>query len=392
MTTCRVAEAAVAALDEAGLRWGEPGSAGPATRGDATALRLWCDGDPARVLAALRAALGGAVVGSATRFDRRRHVALAVRVTEGLALVDVTTGDFMVGPVLVVPAAEVTVDDRTATLTGQAAVADAVVRPLVEGRVPDRWCLAAGRRAWRALPIRTREDFLWRMRVQLGRRFSAGLAVVLDGWNQPRRALVRAARAGMAGMVGSADPAPPGLGDRLLRPVRRGPLDLDTRGVVVAVVGIDADDRARVAAELAATLVADGCRTRTARFTGAAGRTVTPAGRVAPGGRGRLGANHAIRHVWRHVTVVAAHRWLGGVVISDGWPPDPRTAPRAGTPAARAIERAVRPPDVVVVVGAPDGTVAVADGTLVVDPSIPVDEAVADVADRVLEIAHRVAG
>ncbi|MEU4221300.1 thymidylate kinase [Actinoplanes sp. NPDC026623] len=386
----------VAALDGGGRPWAWQGEAGAAERwaGDTGPkdLDVWyaappCDGGPIDVLVR---AYAGARVAEAHDPRRLRHVSLAIETTTGPAVVDVTYGDLRVGPVLLVPAAEVTTDPATHRLTHAAAVADLLVRPVLRGRVPDGPRLEEARAAWMSAPPGHREGFVRRLTAQLGAGVATELITLASGAppapGLPRRARLRlAARSLAPAVVGSTwaqrRAVVPAMGTA-------GPLGLRTRGVVVALVGTDGSGKSTVAEGLHDRLDRYGLSTTGAYFGMARGnlpgvalaRRLLQVGSTAPSpdaaalpgppasapvpvpapapidypGLRRVAAwFYAGEYIWRYLSVVAPAVRRRRVVIADRWVYDLRESPWPGSRAARFAELVVPAPDVLVLPDAP---------------------------------------
>ncbi|BEL07961.1 hypothetical protein Q0Z83_061520 [Actinoplanes sichuanensis] len=270
-----VLDTVVAALNTTGEDWAWQGAAGAPDRwvtdhGPAD-LDVWHAGGrsgAADPVAALARAHPCAVVADASDPRRLRHTSVAVLTDAGLAVVDFTHGDLRVGPVLLVPAAEITVDRVSHRLTGVAAVADLLVRPVLRGRIPDEERLAEAVEAWAKAEPARRSSLARRLTGQLGAAVAADLIGIAGGARPdpglPRRARLRlAARSLTPGTVGatwaqrhSVVPAGPATG----------PLGLRTRGVVVALVGTDGSGKSTVAAMLGDRLRGRGFATSSAYF------------------------------------------------------------------------------------------------------------------------------
>ncbi|WP_433795231.1 hypothetical protein [Actinoplanes sp. CA-252034] len=269
-----VMDTVTAVLDDAGADWAWQGSTGAPERWAAdngpADLDVWCAAgrqSPGPV-AALTRAYPCAVIADAADPRRLRHTGVAVVTATGLAVVDFTHGDLRVGPVLLVPAAEVTVDRAAHRLTGAAAVADLLVRPVLRGRIPDPDRLAEAREAWAAADPGPRAALARRLTGQLGAAVAADLIATAGGARPdpglPHRARLRlAARSLAPGALGatwaqrrSIMPAGPSAG----------PLGLRARGVVVALVGTDGAGKSTVAAMLGDRLRGRGFATSQAYF------------------------------------------------------------------------------------------------------------------------------
>jgi thymidylate kinase len=269
-----VLNSVMAALDGTGEHWAWQGASGAPERWAAdtgpTDLDVWCAterqwSDP---VADLARAHPCAVVADAADPRRLRHTGVAVLTTTGLGVVDFTLGDLRVGPVLLVPAAEVTVDRAGHRLTGAAATADLLVRPVLRGRIPGPERLDEARDAWAAAEPDQRASLARRLTGQLGATVAADLIAVAGGARSdpglPRRARLRlAARSLAPGTIGATWAQRRGI---LPAGPAAGPLGLRTRGVVVALVGTDGAGKSTVAAMLGDRLRARGFRTSPAYF------------------------------------------------------------------------------------------------------------------------------
>jgi thymidylate kinase len=335
--------------------------------------------DPFGPVAELREALNAAYVTNASSSRRLRHRALAVETTTGLAVVDVTVGDLRIGPLLLVPDAEVESSPRTHRLSGVAAMADLLIRPILRGRVPSPARTAEARTAWTTTPVRDRYHLLDRLRSELGtgivNRLTEALAGAVPDRDLPRRArrrlLVRSLLPdAIASTWAQRRDVVPVLGGG-------GPLGSRIRGAVVALVGTDGSGKSTVADRLDERLRSHGIRTRRAYFGMARGNLpgvnlarkllkVPPAdpGRQstvdAPRHLGRPAARrvaawyYAVEYGLRYLRHVAPHKWRKRVVIADRWVYDLRDSPWPGSAAARFVEWLVPAPDVLILADAPD--------------------------------------
>lgn len=385
----------VAALDGTGAAWAWQGAAGAPDRWVADTgpadLDVWWAADRRRAdpVAALARAHAGAVVADAADPRRLRHTGFAVLTDGGLAVVDVTHGDLRVGPVLLMPAAEVTFDPVAHRLTGAAAFADLLVRPVLRGRIPGPERLAEAAVAWAAAEPDRRSRMAWRLTRQLGAAVTSDLIAIAEGAEPdpglPRRARLRlAARSVAPGAFGST-----WAQRRAVLPAGRfaGPLGLRTRGVVVALVGTDGAGKSTVAAALDTRLRGLGFTTDAAYFGMARGNlpgvalarrllgvgstepSEPPSGTAGPAGSasdpaGAGGLDHpGLRRVaawyyageygWRYLRSVLPALARGRVVIADRWVYDLRESPWPGSPAARVAEMLVPAPDLLVLPDAP---------------------------------------
>jgi thymidylate kinase len=385
-----VLAATAEAMSRSGRRWAWQGPV------DATArwlldtgpkdLDLWydtdsvdapADADPDAPVASLRAALSCASVADSRHPGRPRHVSLAVETPTGAAVVDLTCGDLRVGPVLLVPAGEIGVDPVEHRFTGASAVADLLVRPILRGRWPEPARLAEAQQAWASTDDADRRRLLNRLAAQLGVGVAARLAATLDG-ARPDPTLPRRARARLvARSLVPANLAATWAQRRTVVPAgaAAGPLGLRVRGVVVAVVGTDGAGKSTVVDGLDERLRRYGLRTGSAYFGMARGNlpgvnlarrllgVSTPETNGSPAAQ-PMGTRHpylrraadwfyAGEYLWRYFRVVAPQRSRRRVVIVDRWVYDLRESPWPGSGAARAAQRLVPDPDVLVLPDAP---------------------------------------
>lgn len=355
------------------------------------------------VLAALRRVSPYAVVAESADTRRLQHLSLAFEVAGDLAVIDFTEGDLRVGAVLLVPAADITVDDSESTaprLAGTAGAADLLVRPLLRGKVPPAARLDQARACWAQASQARREAALDRWRGQIGEEADT-IAEVLGG-DTPDDYLARRVR----GRLLRRTIAPSGLRAAWAQrwsvaPAGRaaGPLELRTRGVVVAMVGTDGSGKSTVARQLAERLEVLGYDTAEAYFGMARGnlpgvdlarkvlgiapepdRTEatqaqpdsTEPAQAGPTQNGptqiegvdseelayplvrRVAAwFYAAEYAWRYTRHVAPAVRRREVVICDRYVYDLRDSPWPGSPAARFAQRIVPPPDVLVLPDAP---------------------------------------
>ncbi|GAB1640536.1 thymidylate kinase [Krasilnikovia sp. MM14-A1259] len=384
--------AVTAAVDRCARRWawqGRPGAAEQWLGEDGPKdLDLWYEPaspgteTPAQAIAA---ALPCAVVAEAHDPRRLRHISLAVETAAGPAVVDLTYGDLRVGPVVLATADEIGVDPATHRLTGAAAVADLLIRPVLRGRLPDQARLAEARAAWADAAAPTRAVLRDRLTVQLGARVAAEL-VAAAGGAAPDPGLPGRARVRLAALSLAPGNAPATWRQRrTVLPAGRsaGPIGLRTRGVVVALVGTDGSGKSTVADGLRERLHRYGFATASAYFgmargnlpgvglarrllgvpTVAAGPAPSPPVRGSPAadsppGNPRLRQAaawfYAAEYVWRYLSTVAVPKARHRVVIVDRWVYDLRESPWPGSPAARVAELLVPSPDVLVLPDAPD--------------------------------------
>jgi thymidylate kinase len=379
-------------LDAAGVAWAWQGETGAAERWAAATgpkdLDVWCAAPPAAADWAERLTRDYHAARVADARDPRRlcHLSLAVQTISGPAVIDVTHGDLRVGPVLLIPAADCTVDPATHRLTGAAATADLLVRPVLRGRRPDADRLREARVAWAGAGPEHRRGLARRLTEQLGARTAAELIAVAGGAT-PHPGLPRRARIRLAGL--SLAPATIGATWAQRRTVlpaaaAAGPLGLRVRGVVVALVGTDGSGKSTVAAGLRDRLRDAGLPTSAAYFGMARGnlpgvalarrmlrvgdtapsRPAPAVAAPAPAPALHAPADHvALRraaawfyageYLWRYLRVVAPAVALRRVVIADRWVYDLRESPWPGSRAARFAERLVPPPDILVLPDAP---------------------------------------
>jgi thymidylate kinase len=374
--------AVAVALDATGVPWAWQGAEDAPGRWAADTgpkdLDIWLGGDQRTaesVLAALRRHGPAALIAEAHDPRRLCHMSIAVRTATGPAVVDLTYGDLRVGPVLLVPAADVTTDARR--LTGAAAMADLLVRPVLRGRLPEAGRLVAARAAWAVAEPVPRELLVRRLTAQLGARVAADL-VSAAGGDCPDRELPRRARLRLAAWSLTPGVAPATWAQRrsvLPAGPAAGPYGLRTRGVVVALVGTDGSGKSTVAESLRAGLHEFGFATRAAYFGMARGnlpgvalaRRALGVGSTEPHeARGtsepvlthaplrKMAAwFYAAEYVWRYVRDVAPAVARGEVVVADRWVYDLRESPWPGSPAARVAEAIVPAPDVLVLPDAP---------------------------------------
>ncbi|GLY98713.1 thymidylate kinase [Actinoplanes sp. NBRC 103695] len=371
------------ALDEAGAPWAWQGESGAPERWAAATgpkdLDIWCAA-PGDWAGKLSDAYAAAQVAEAHDPRRLCHVSVAVETDTGPAVIDVTHGDLRVGPVLLVPFQECRVDPETHRLTGAAATADLLVRPVLRGRLPERGRLEEARSAWACAEPEDRRGLARRLTEQLGARVAADLIAAADGARPdpalPRRARIRlAARSLAPGSVAAT-----WAQRRAVIPAggSAGPLGLRARGVVVALVGTDGSGKSTVADGLRDRLHRSGLPTSPAYFGMARGNlpgvalarrllkvgSTTPSTAPSAGPAGDGGSDHAVlrrvaawfyagEYVWRYLRVVAPAVARRRVVIADRWVYDLRESPWPASRAARFAELLVPSPDILVLPDAP---------------------------------------
>lgn len=350
---------------------------------DAKDLDIWChDGDVEAVRTAVEQALPAARIEQADDPRRLRHTGWAVLTTAGLAVVDITFGDLRVGPLLLCPQDRVTTSENR--LTGVAAAADLLVRPLLRGRIPPQARLEQARRAWSLSEPADRAAVTGVWQTSLGPLCDA-VVRVLGGEQPPADLAKRARRWLLRQTVAPANLPAAWQQRRTIVPAgrRSGPLGHRVRGVVVAMVGTDGSGKSTLAADVATHLHTAGFSTHDAYFGMARGNLpgVNLARRLLgiakPGGEDRTGeqpaktdaapADHAgirkvaawyyaVEYGWRYLSTVAPARRRGEVVLCDRYVYDLRDSPWPGSPAAAFAARIVPRPDILVL---PDAPIAV---------------------------------
>jgi len=382
-----------AALDASGLLWAWQGPQGAVDTwlGDSgpSDLDVWIADESASLDADLDA-LPAARVADSRDVRRLRHTSRAVETAQGLAVLDVTMGDLRVGPVLLLPAGQVTVVDgqHGPRLAGVAAVADLLVRPVLRGRLPKTDRLAEARSCWETTTAEERSAFVASLRNELGDRVTAGIVSALDTGTAPEW-LPGAARKVLLRRTVS----PAGLGAawkqrRSVIPAGRsaGPLGLRTSGVVVVLVGTDGSGKSTVGRQLGERLSELGFDVDEAYFgmargnlpgvglarkllgVASAGDTAEPVVIVEEPDvefdsepdlshasiRKAAAWFYAVEYGWRYARMVAPKRRKRRVVICDRYVYDLRESPWPGSPAARFAQKIVPAPDVLVLPDAPD--------------------------------------
>ena len=230
-------------------------------------LDIWADAAAADALDAALMALPAARVQHATDPRRLRHTSYAVETTTGVAVIDVTRGDLMVGPVLLVAEDDVTTE--SGRLTGVAAAADLLVRPLLRGKVPAEPRLQEARVAWCTVPPAAREVFVRGLARQLGERTSTAVRMALDSTTPVRGDVATGVRRSLITATLRPHNLPAAWAQRsVVIPAGRhaGPLGLRTRGALVVLVGTDGSGKSTVAGEIADRLGGLGVRTTTAHL------------------------------------------------------------------------------------------------------------------------------
>lgn len=227
-------------------------------------LDIWANHKGAAAIDKLMRGLPAARVQFSSDPQRLQHTSYAVETDAGLAVVDVTRGDLMVGPVLLCREADVAVVDSPTgpRLAGSAAVADLVVRKLLRGGTPPPDRLNQAREQWAAMSAGERQAAadLWARGI--GGNLAGQISLLLvDRTRTPTADLARRVRARLL----AASLKPTNLRSTwrardVVRPAGRqaGPLGLRTRGVVVALVGTDGSGKSTVAHDLSDRLVRSG--------------------------------------------------------------------------------------------------------------------------------------
>jgi thymidylate kinase len=384
-------------LDAHAVRWAWQGPRGaPESWDDSVGpadLDVWCDTSSAPTVASAVDAWPASRVADATDPRRLRHISWVVESDSGAAVLDLTFGDLRVGPVLLVDEGDVVVDS-VHRLSGAAGAADLLVRPLLRGRVPGSERVAEARASWAEAIDRPATAARWAR--ELGDALAADVVRVLDGAEPDPDLASRVRRRLMVRTL-----APAGLGAawaqrHSILPAGRsaGPVGLRTRGVVVVLVGTDGAGKSTVAAQLEQRLRSVGLGTRSAYFGMARGnlpgvglarrllgvaaagdgdgepQDLTPdAALVVPDALPDLAEQrrdlghptlrrmaawyYAGEYALRYLTTVAPAVRRREVVLCDRYVYDLRESPWPGSAAARAVERLVPRPDVLVLPDAP---------------------------------------
>ncbi|MBK9740849.1 MAG: thymidylate kinase [Actinobacteria bacterium] len=351
-------------------------------------LDIWCNDEASACLATALTDLGAARVQHADHPRRLRHASYAIETNDGLAVIDLTVGDLRVGPVLLVPEADVrTTHDGLGApvLTGIAAAADRFVRPLLRGRIVDGARLAQARTAWATTGETEREAFTARMRSQLGRSVAAGIATTLGGSNPPLDLKKKARTALTRASLRPASLSSTWQQRHTILPARgkAGVLGLTTKGCIVVLVGTDGSGKSTVAAEIDQRLRDIEIPTTSVYMGMARGNLpgvalarkvlgVSPAGDHAPTEsvtatktpspdtldhamvRRAAAWYYAAEYVYRYWRDIRPGLKNGGVVISDRYVYDLRESPWPKSRASRVAELLMPRPDVLVLPDAPD--------------------------------------
>jgi thymidylate kinase len=376
----------VAAVERAlsGFQWAWQGPDGAVdawtAANDAKDLDIWCaDGDVPGVRAAIEAALPASRIEQADDPRRLRHTGWAVFTPAGLAVVDITFGDLRVGPLLLCPADLITTSDHR--LTGVAAAADLLVRPLLRGRIPEDARIAQARAAWQGADEVDCTAIRQVWQASLG-PLCVPVLGVLEGGTPSAGLATRARRWLLRRTVAPSNAASAWRQRHSIVPAgkRSGPLGHRVRGVVVALVGTDGSGKSTVAGQIAQGLQDVGVPTHDAYFGMARGNLpgVNLARKVlgiaTPGGEDRSGDSedkpasapgdhqtlrkvaawyYAVEYGWRYLSIVAPARRRGEVVLCDRYVYDLRDSPWPGSPAAAFAQRLVPRPDILVLPDAP---------------------------------------
>ena len=405
----------VAILCDAGVEWAWQGASGAPVgwlieTGPAD-LNVWwrpgsgtCAADPSALIERLCRELPATPIADARDPARLRHTSLVVRADTGLAVIDLTHGDLRVGPIMLVPAALVTSTKGTAPrLTGAAAAADLLLRPLLRGRLPMRERVQEARAAWEGAADGARQAAVNEWRTSLGAPLVDDVVRVLEGAALPTSLPGRARRRLLRATVAPRAWASTWRARHTVAPAGRhaSPLGLRGRGVVVAFVGTDGSGKSTVAARLRERLEGGGFATSSAYFGMARGnlpgvalaRRVlrvggvepAPATPVAAPGAGAVPARdsgmprtaaavdgseldrpllrraaawyYAAEYVWRYRRTVAPALRRGRIVLVDRYVYDLRESPWPGSWASRVAEALVPRPDILVLPDAPDAMI-----------------------------------
>jgi thymidylate kinase len=397
----------VAILCDAGVDWAWQGASGARSRwlsedGPAD-LDVWwrpgsgtSDADPGLLVERLCRELPAAPVADARDPARLCHTSLVVRADTGLAVIDLTHGDLRVGPITLLPADLVTCTAGEAPrLTGAAAAADLLIRPVLRGRSPEGARLEEARAAWAGASVGERGAAVDVWHAGLGAPLARELVAVLEGATPTATTVTRARRRLIRATVAPRAWRSTWRQRHTITPAGRhaSPLGLRGHGVVVALVGTDGSGKSTVAAQLRERLEDAGFATSSAYFGMARGnlpgvavaRRVLGVGSVAPAGvasaptpvstapvemqpehrpqldrpllRRAAAWYYAAEYVWRYRRTVAPSRRRGHVVLVDRYVYDLRESPWPGSAASRVAEALVPRPDVLVLPDAPDAMI-----------------------------------
>lgn len=357
-------------------------------------LDIWADEVGARVLDEVLLPLPAATVQVSADSSRLRHRSYAVETINGIAVIDVTRGDLMVGPITLMPAERILVGESPEgpRLVGEAAVADLVLRKLLRGGVPPRGRVEQARREWGTLTKAAQQTAVSQWTQQLGQRVAHDVQLLLiDKTRSADAALAKRTRHRLlrASVEPRNLPATWRQRHTVIPAFRGGPLDLRTRGVVVVLVGTDGSGKSTVARNLSHRLGQSGFHVVSPYFGMArgnlpgvnlarkllgiaqesedVGQNVTesptePTARQAPdlqhAGIRRLAAwYYAGEYVLRWLREVAPALVRNDVVVADRYIYDLRESPWPGSRAADVLEAILPAPDFLVLPDAPDSII-----------------------------------
>jgi thymidylate kinase len=401
----------VAILRDAGVDWAWQGAPGAQVRwlsetGPAD-LDLWwrpgsgaSDADPAVLVERLCRELPAAPVADSRDPARLRHTSLVVRADSGLAIIDLTHGDLRVGPITLMPAELVSCTAGEAPqLTGAAAAADLLIRPVLRGRLPVDSRIDEARAAWASASVAQRSAAQDGWRRGLGSPLAREVVGVLEGATPTATMVSRARRRLIRATLEPRAWPSTWRQRRTIAPAGRhaSPLGLRGRGVVVALVGTDGSGKSTVSAQVRERLEDAGFATSSAYFGMARGnlpgvalarkalgvggvKPATPvqvsepapmdatqelASEPADGGtdldrpllRRAAAWYYAAEYIWRYQRTVAPPRRRGSIVLVDRYVYDLRESPWPGSMASRVAEALVPRPDILVLPDAPDAMI-----------------------------------
>lgn len=196
----------VASLRDAGVDWAWQGPFGAHVHWlsdpEAAGLDIWwrpgvgpSAPDVAALVARLCRELPAVTVVDSDDAGLPGRTSLVVRADTGPTTITLTHGDLRVGPITLVPAERVTsTASPVPRLTGSAATADLLIRPLLQGRMPEPDRIEEAREAWAATTAAERllaTDF-WHS--GLGEALVCELAQILDGATPTASTVTRARR------------------------------------------------------------------------------------------------------------------------------------------------------------------------------------------------------
>ena len=405
-TRAEVRARLVGLLREAGVQWAWQGAAEAPDRWLTEAgpadLDLWWQPGTGRhgitvsaLVDRLCAELPAAAIADSRDPGRLAHTSLVVRADSGHAVIDLTHGDLRVGPLVLMPAAQVTSSASSSTgdprLTGASGAADLLIRPLLRGRVPPAARVHQARAAWAGARPAARAGAIVLWREGLGSELADQVVGTLEGGPLAPSMVTTARRRLFRATVTPRSWRSTWRHRHTIAPAGRGasPLGLRGRGVVVALVGTDGSGKSTVAAQVRERLEDSGFSTSSAYFGMARGNLpgvalarralgvggVQPAGPgvtsgPAPGHPGQEVADldrpllrraaswfYAAEYVWRYQRTVAPERRRGSIVLVDRYVYDLRESPWPGALASRVAERLVPRPDLLVLPDAPDDVI-----------------------------------